>query len=117
MFCLVIVKPILHQLALFCFASPLLTVYSFVDLAKEILSEPGVRYFLSEKLCQDPLEEQFSKQRSAGGGNRNMTVKDYASQELRILTAGSQMVASAKGNSRNRKRRSDEDLPLPKAKS
>ena len=92
-------------------------MYSFVDLVQEVLQEPGVEYFLSEKLCQDPLEEHFSKQHGAGGANRNMGVADYASQELKILVAGSQMVASAKGNSKNYKRKNDSALILPKPKA
>ena len=29
-------------------------VSSFVELVPVILSQPGVEYFLSEKICQDP---------------------------------------------------------------
>ena len=37
-------------------------VHSFVELTKYLLDQPGVFYFLSEKLCQDPLESFFGKQ-------------------------------------------------------
>ena len=39
-----------------------LTVLSFVDLVKYVFTNPGVKYFLSERLSQDPLEKFFSCQ-------------------------------------------------------
>jgi hypothetical protein len=44
------------------------TVYSSVHLAKNLLQEPNVVVFLSERVCKDPLEElYFSRQHAAGG--------------------------------------------------
>ena len=48
-----------------------LLVRSFVELTQDLLSVPGVEYVLSERLCQDPLESFFGKQRAAGGRNEN----------------------------------------------
>ena len=38
---------------------------SFVELNKYLLKQDGVRYFLSEKLCQDPLESFFLAKRGS----------------------------------------------------
>ena len=50
---------------------------SFVELVKYLLSYPGVSYVLSEKLCQDPLESFFGKQRMRGGYCDNPTVQSF----------------------------------------
>ena len=46
-------------------------VNSFVALAKELLQIDGVKFLLSEKFTQDPLEEHFGRQRRRGGTNDN----------------------------------------------
>ena len=46
-----------------CVCAP---VHSFVEMARCLLSVPGVEYILSEKPCQDPIESFFGKQRGAG---------------------------------------------------
>ena len=38
-------------------------ISSFVELVPYILKQPGVKYFLSDKICQDPLEKILSCQR------------------------------------------------------
>ena len=51
---------------------------SFVELVPIILNQPGVEFFLSEKLCQDPLEKFFGRQRQRGKTNDNKRiVKHY----------------------------------------
>ena len=48
--------------------------YSFISLGKTLLEE-GYDFILSEKiLCQDPLEQYFSKQRDSTGSNNNPTM-------------------------------------------
>ena len=51
-----------------------------MDLSKDLLAE-GYEFILSEKLlCQDSLEQYFSKQRYSTGGNNNpsmVEVVDY----------------------------------------
>ena len=39
---------------------------SFVELVKYLFTIPDVTSFLSEKLCQDPLEKFFGSQRQRG---------------------------------------------------
>ena len=43
------------------------TVNSFLELIPFLLKLPGVTYFLTEKLSQDPLEKFFGCQRHSGG--------------------------------------------------
>ena len=50
---------------------------SFVELNKYLLKQDGVRYFLSEKLCQDTLESFFGKKRIRGGYSDNPTVSSF----------------------------------------
>lgn len=92
---------------------------SFVELAQDLLRVPGVKYLLSDKLNQDPLEEWFSLARGAGGANNNPSAKELGHSHLKLLVAGSNAVASTKGNSRRHKRKinlSDTPLPTKKAK-
>ena len=42
-----------------------------------IFSIPGVKVFLSERLCQDPLELFFGCQRQCGGTHENPTVQEF----------------------------------------
>lgn len=51
---------------------------SFVALVKYLFTIPGVMCFLSEKLCQDPLEKFFGCQRQRGGVNENPTVERFS---------------------------------------
>jgi len=62
-------------------------VSSFVNLAKELLQISGVKFLLSEKFTQDPLEEHFGRHRRRGGCNDNPTLAEFGQQEsvLNIL--------------------------------
>ncbi|XP_033111492.1 uncharacterized protein LOC117112515 [Anneissia japonica] len=81
-----------------------MTVKSFVSLTKELLQDTSVAYILSEKFSQDPLEEYFSKQRSAGGRNDNPTVDEFGNNFLRLHVAGPMVSAAARGNVRGNTR-------------
>ena len=52
-----------------------ITVYSVVELVKYLLSR-GVPYVLTERFCQDPLENYFGHQRSIGTRKDNPSVRD-----------------------------------------
>ena len=62
------------------------TVKSFVELVRFLFTIPGVTCFLSEKLCQDPLEKFFGCQRQRGGVNENPTAQEFCknTQALRV---------------------------------
>ena len=61
----------------------------------------GVKYVLSDKFNQDPLEEHFGKQRARGGGIENPSLEQYMYNERKIIVSKSDMVI--KGNTRGRK--------------
>ena len=52
-----------------------ITVYSAVELVKYLLSR-GVPYVITERFCQDPLENYFGHQRSIGTRKANPSVRD-----------------------------------------
>ncbi len=100
-----------------------LTVRSFVEVSKYLLTLPGVsgQYILSECFSQDPLEKIFGQLRARGGRCDNPTVQACmdATQSIRIQK--SLALQPVRGNS-SRKRRifNDKEIidesPLPKRK-
>ena len=52
-----------------------ITCYSLIEYVKFLL-QSGVNYVLSEKFCQDDLENYFGKQRAIGCRRDNPTVRD-----------------------------------------
>ena len=53
------------------------TVWSFVEFVPYILKFPGVKFFLSERPYQDPLEMFFGCQRQRECTNENPTCSDF----------------------------------------
>ena len=47
------------------------TVNAFLELVESIFKIPGVTCFLSNRICQDPLEKYFCMQRQSGATNDN----------------------------------------------
>ena len=60
---------------------------SFIQLVKYIFTIDGVKSFLSQRLCQDPLENFFGVQRQGGGVHDNPSVKQFMenTQALRVV--------------------------------
>ena len=92
---------------------------SFKELVEYIFTIPGVDYFLSQRLCQDPLERFFGLQRQRGGVHDNPNVAEFQcnSQALRVVNSVAR--APKRGNCRKGKQDtslSKEDInePLPK---
>ena len=79
-------------------------VSSFVELVPIILSQPGVTFFLSEKLCQDPLEKLFGRQRQRGGTNDNPMAHEVFTNTQALRVVGDINVKSIAGNCRGKKR-------------
>ena len=96
----------------------IIPVHSFVEMTKLLLSVPGVEFFLSERLCQDPLESFFGKQRAAGGRNDNPTVHQFCHNTVSLRVQGSAALEPAHGNCRKRFTTTTiiDDTPLPKRK-
>lgn len=66
-----------------------MTISSFVELVPYIFKIQGVSCFLSEKLCQDPLESFFGCQRQCGRTNENPSVYQFLknTQSLRVINS------------------------------
>ena len=65
----------------------LLSGKSFVELVQYVFTIPGVKSFLSQRLCQDPLENFFGCQRQCGGVHDNPNVQKFTknTQALRVI--------------------------------
>lgn len=95
-----------------------ISAYSVVEATKFLLNE-GVEYVLTERFCQDPLEEYFGNQRKLGRRNDNPDMKmfGYNNNTIRVQRA----VSCQSGNTRGRKDRDRSwvnvsDDPVPKRK-
>ena len=53
-----------------------ITAHSFKEVCKFLLQQ-GIPYILSERFCQDDLENYFGKQRAIGRRYDNSTVRDF----------------------------------------
>ena len=67
--------------------SNLCLLQSFVELVKYLFTLPDVSLFLSNRLCQDPLEKFFGQQRQRGRVNENPNVMEFVrnTQALRVI--------------------------------
>lgn len=73
-----------------------------MELVPYILKQPGVKYFLSEKICQDPLEKFFGCQRQRGKTNDNPTVAEVFKNTDALRVIGDINVKSFAGNCRGK---------------
>lgn len=93
-------------------------VNSFVEITKYLLSYPGLKFILSERFNQDPIESHFGKHRQMKGGNDNPTVLQFNQNESALRLLGSQALAPVTGNTKHGVyiQEAIEDKPLPKRK-
>ena len=79
-----------------------ITIYSFIEAAKFLLSE-GCEFVLSERFCQDLVEEYFGVQRKLGQRSDNPDVRTFGYNDNVVRT---QWVndSSGTGNCRGRLR-------------
>ena len=89
---------------LFCFLLFYFSVNSFIALGRLLLNKDGVKFFLSEKLSQDPFEEYFSKQQAKGGADENPTLETFSRNFLDLNVARDKLVRVVNGNTRGRQR-------------
>ena len=86
-------------------------------MGKYLLSFPGVKFLLSERCTQDPLESFFGHQRQRGGGSDNPNVLQftYATSAIRAQKA---IAPAVRGNVRDSKHHRGDgesiETPLPK---
>ena len=62
-----------------------ITVHSSIELIKYLLSQ-NVPYVLTERFCQDPLENYFGRQRSMGQRKDNPSLRDFGYNDNTIRT-------------------------------
>ena len=72
-------------------------VHSFVELVEFIFTIHGVTVFLSNRVCQDPLENFFGMQRQRGRVKPNTSEFVKNTQALRVVNSG---CATVRGNCR-----------------
>ena len=91
---------------------------TLVKMARFLLRQSGVKYLLSERFCQDPVEAFFGKQRASGGRNDNPTVKQFLDNTVSLRVQGSSALDPVWGNCRRRKQHTEihDETPLPKRK-
>ena len=65
-----------------------------------MLNEDGVKFLLSEKLSQEPLEEYFSKQKVKVGAGENPAVETFNRNFLGLNVAGDELVRVVNANTR-----------------
>ena len=73
---------------------------SFVELVQYVFDIPGVDSFLSQRLCQDPLERFFGCQRQRGRVHDNPNAADFIKNTQAIRVIGS-LPHPDKGNCRS----------------
>ena len=61
------------------------TVHALIEVVKFLLSE-GCEFVLSERFCQDPLEDYLGHQKARGRFNDNPTLQAFGYNDLTIAT-------------------------------
>lgn len=85
-------------------------------MVQYLLSYPGLKFVLSERFNQDPIESHFGKHRQMKGGNDNPTVSQYNYSESTLRVLGSQALAPVTGNTKHGSsiQKMVDNTPLPK---
>jgi len=93
------------------------SVSSFIELLPLIMSIPGVKCFLSERLSQDPLEKFFGCQRQRGGTANNPNSYSFCKNSQALQVINSACADISRSNCRGHKlplNAGEENRPLPK---
>ena len=93
-------------------------------MTKFLLSQKDASlYLLSERFCQDPLENYFGQQRSRGRRSDNPSVKETIHNAMAIRAQKSLQLDRVRGNCRRKRLISqplevteEDNVPLPKRK-
>ncbi len=95
-----------------------LTAKSFVELVRYLFKQPHVKSFLSQRICQDPIENFFGCQRQRGGTHENPSVKEFVQNTQALRVVNSFCKGPARGNCRGiadtQKENEQLSQPLPK---
>ena len=71
-----------------------------MKLVPYLFTIPGVTAFLSQRICQDPLENIFGCQRQRGGTHDNPSVDEFIKNTQALCVVGSMCRSPALGNYR-----------------
>ena len=84
-----------------------ISVYSPIEATKFLLTE-GFEFVLTERFCQDVLEEYFGRQRSLGRRNDNLTLKEfgYNDNTLRIQCSCEAVMGNTRGRNPSKRKKS-----------
>ena len=84
-----------------------ISIYSLIGVTKFLLAN-GVEYVLTNKLCQDPVEEYFGRQRAIGRRCDNPSMREfgYNDNKLRIQRS----ILPLQGNTKGRKKDRNETI-------
>lgn len=74
--------------------------FSFMDLITYLFEETKAKSFLSERICQDPLEKYFGRQRQRGAVNENPTVYQFLKNNQALRIVDSIKIDTSQGNTR-----------------
>ena len=91
---------------------------SFIELVRYLFTLEDVKSFLSQRLCQDPLENFFGCQRQRGGVHDNPNAQEFAKNTQALRVINSFCKGPARGNCRGgmHDKGKENDEPLPKRK-
>ena len=73
-------------------------MHSFVEVVRYLFGIPGVKFVLSERFSQDPLEKYFGNQRQRSGTNENPNVQQMVHNALALCALKSVTLNSVRGN-------------------
>ena len=86
-----------------------------MELVEYLFEQPDVKSFLSQRLCQDPLENFFGCQRQCGTVHDNPNVHEFTKNTQALRVVNSFCKGPAKGNCRGSVRVNElQREPLPK---
>ena len=88
-------------------------------MTEYVFTIPGVKVFLSNRICQDPLENFFGQQRQRGRVNENPNALEFLrnTQALRIVNVDCKTVrGNCRGEKKGKKRKpiTVDNAPLKK---
>ena len=95
---------------------------SVVELVRYLFTLPDMKSFLSQRICQDPLERFFGLQQQRGSANDNPNVQEFTKNTQALRVVNSVVPAPLRGNCRGSKLDTSIDKeninkPLPKINS
>jgi hypothetical protein len=90
---------------------------AFISCTTFLLKE-GITFINARVFCQDPLEQNFGRQRMAGGGSNNPNLNQFLHKQRGFSTIGELSAANKRGNTEVLQEDGDNSTePLPKRRN